>query len=264
MYMGEVNVAQEELNSFLTVAEDLKVKGLTQGNATTGGGGHHQESKIPRQETQQASKPKAALARAQPLPPPKRPRISQPPHVAAAQSYHQEVLEEEIQEVVPVKSEPRELPPQQSYLPEQHHEEEEQGTVALDESYAGDESYDYQYEETGYQDGTSGMTFAGDDSGKDATAAREDLINSHIIKDLERKLFTCTLCQFGAPSTHRVFCHLEAKHFQNSPVTYTCPYCGKAASSKNAMCLHISRNHKEEKANSSFFSLKASPTIPFY
>jgi hypothetical protein len=35
MYHGEVNVAQEELNSFLAVAEDLRVKGLTQG----GGGG---------------------------------------------------------------------------------------------------------------------------------------------------------------------------------------------------------------------------------
>merc|ERR1712083_649025 len=30
MYHGEVNVAQEELNSFLSVAEDLQVKGLTQ------------------------------------------------------------------------------------------------------------------------------------------------------------------------------------------------------------------------------------------
>merc|ERR1712202_55982 len=30
MYHGEVNVAQDELNSFLTVAEDLRVKGLTQ------------------------------------------------------------------------------------------------------------------------------------------------------------------------------------------------------------------------------------------
>ena len=35
MYNGEVNVAQEDLNSFLAVAEDLKVKGLTQ-NANTG------------------------------------------------------------------------------------------------------------------------------------------------------------------------------------------------------------------------------------
>ena len=30
MYCGSVNVAQEDLNSFLAVAEDLKVKGLTQ------------------------------------------------------------------------------------------------------------------------------------------------------------------------------------------------------------------------------------------
>merc|ERR1712217_805257 len=33
MYHGEVNVAQEDLNSFLAVAEDLKVKGLTQTNS---------------------------------------------------------------------------------------------------------------------------------------------------------------------------------------------------------------------------------------
>merc|ERR1712212_473082 len=32
MYHGEVNVAQEELNSFLAVAEELRVKGLTQNN----------------------------------------------------------------------------------------------------------------------------------------------------------------------------------------------------------------------------------------
>ena len=30
MYHGEVNIAQDELNSFLAVAEDLQVKGLTQ------------------------------------------------------------------------------------------------------------------------------------------------------------------------------------------------------------------------------------------
>jgi len=32
MYHGEANIAQDDLNSFLSVAEDLKVKGLTQGS----------------------------------------------------------------------------------------------------------------------------------------------------------------------------------------------------------------------------------------
>ena len=34
MYHGEVNVAQEELNSFLAVAEELRVKGLTQNQSS--------------------------------------------------------------------------------------------------------------------------------------------------------------------------------------------------------------------------------------
>ena len=38
MYHGEVNVAQEDLNSFLSVAEELRVKGLTQGQSGKGGG----------------------------------------------------------------------------------------------------------------------------------------------------------------------------------------------------------------------------------
>ena len=36
MYCGEVNIAQEDLQSFLAVAEDLKVKGLTQNNQPLG------------------------------------------------------------------------------------------------------------------------------------------------------------------------------------------------------------------------------------
>ena len=35
MYFGEVSIAQDELNSFLAVAEELKVKGLTQNNSNS-------------------------------------------------------------------------------------------------------------------------------------------------------------------------------------------------------------------------------------
>merc|ERR1712198_275614 len=33
MYKGEVSVAQEDLNNFLVVAEELQIKGLTQNNS---------------------------------------------------------------------------------------------------------------------------------------------------------------------------------------------------------------------------------------
>jgi len=54
MHMGEVNVAQEELNSFLAVAEDLRVKGLTQNNST----GDASAASKPKQE-----QPKAIIPR---------------------------------------------------------------------------------------------------------------------------------------------------------------------------------------------------------
>ena len=59
IYHGEVNVAQEELNSFLSVAEDLQIKGLTQSTA------HHQPTKKtvspPGNQTQNLPKHKPAL-----------------------------------------------------------------------------------------------------------------------------------------------------------------------------------------------------------
>merc|ERR1711892_1538917 len=118
MYMGEVNVAQEELNSFLRVAEDLKVKGLTQGNTE----GNQPESKIKRQEAPEVTKPKLAPPRPT-VPQPKRPRINQPnqPQVipSPAQIFHQEVVEDDIKDLNPVKNEPQEMYSHPSYLQEE-------------------------------------------------------------------------------------------------------------------------------------------------
>merc|ERR1712203_1217599 len=62
MYHGEVNVAQEELNSFLAVAEELRVKGLTQNN---------QSSSSQNQQQPTASKPApSSLSKTLPLPKP--------------------------------------------------------------------------------------------------------------------------------------------------------------------------------------------------
>ena len=86
MYHGEVNVAQEELNSFLAVAEDLRVKGLTQGPASAA------NSSKPKQDSR---------------PRPRSPSVQRPAS-PQLKRHRTTALDDDIQEVVqlPVKAEP--------------------------------------------------------------------------------------------------------------------------------------------------------------
>ena len=108
MYHGEVNVAQEELNSFLAVAEDLKVKGLTQNDSKKSS----KSSNLPPSETHRF-KTKEQIER-QEFHSPSLPTevksskilqssIPQQPKYKPAR-FDTEV--EEIGEVIPIKSEP--------------------------------------------------------------------------------------------------------------------------------------------------------------
>ena len=155
MYQGEVNVAQEELNTFLAVAEDLRVKGLTQGNSN---------SDKPKSEAKQ---PRGVPphSRESDIPPPKRQR---PTPVVSSASYQDD---DEIQEVVPVKSEPS-VADNSGYSVGDGGGVGQQGTVALEDAY-NEESYDYgQYGEGGYDDGSgmidpnTGMPLVGADGNK--------------------------------------------------------------------------------------------------
>jgi len=116
MYHGEVNVAQEELNSFLAVAEDLRVKGLTQSNQTSSSNSSSAVSKhsaaSPRSPPPPSSAHKHSRPPADSAPPPKRPRPAPAPAPTSSftqQSTGHSEEDDDIQEVVPVKSEPREL-----------------------------------------------------------------------------------------------------------------------------------------------------------
>jgi hypothetical protein len=102
MYHGEVNVAQDELNSFLAVAEDLRVKGLTQNNA-----GASDKSSKPEPTPLPKPRQRDPPERPDPGPPPKRPRPppSAPSQDARSSSSYQND-DDDIQEVIPVKSEP--------------------------------------------------------------------------------------------------------------------------------------------------------------
>ena len=111
MYHGEVNVAQEELNSFLAVAEDLKVKGLTQNQ--TEKPNHKDLNHTPRSNSStQHANPHTTQHPTKPLvnPPPtsKHPRPNPISNPNSSTGYN---MDDDIQEVLPVKTEPRDIPP---------------------------------------------------------------------------------------------------------------------------------------------------------
>ena len=159
MYHGEVNVAQEELNSFLAVAEDLKVKGLTQGNSSSDSKASH-SAPPPRPDP-----PKARLP--DPTPQVKRPRPgpspSQPPRqIAPAQPTYSQEQDDDIQEVAPiVKSEPA------SHVPAEAQYPQGQGIVADPNMEYGEEYGEYEgYEEGDYDTSMMDPNMAGADGNK--------------------------------------------------------------------------------------------------
>ena len=115
MYQGEVNVAQEDLNNFLAVAEDLKVKGLTQNNSS------ERKPKVPK-----ITKPTISPApspKLQPAPEPTLSRLQE---------------DDDIQEVVPeVKCEPGSS--NMVVVPGYDPGEEDIAPVSYDESYDYDQ-----------------------------------------------------------------------------------------------------------------------------
>ena len=153
MYQGEVNVAQEELNTFLAVAEDLKVKGLTQGNSSSS-------------DNKTKSEPKSTPRSVSEQPAAKRPRP------APVQTYQPPAQDDDIQEVVPVKAEPGGAAMAPALDNTGYGAADQSGAVALEETYAED-NYDYGgYDAEGYDDGSgmidpnTGMPLAAADGNK--------------------------------------------------------------------------------------------------
>merc|ERR1712038_2052798 len=240
MYQGEVNVAQEELNSFLAVAEDLRVKGLTQNNSGT-------SSSSSTDPKQRAPSPKisrpAAPPERDPVPPPKRPRPAPPP-----QSYHQD--DDDIQEVQPiVKSEPVSAPaevvPQQQQYATAGQQSQQQ--VALEDEAYADESYDYgEYGDGGYDDGSgmidpnTGLPIQGAGGADGNKAAVEAKMLKETTAD-RGLIWRCADCDYTVKDKRGMFEHVESKHVGSQG--YACLYCGKHCPSNNALRSHVSRNH---------------------
>jgi len=245
MYHGEVNVAQEELNSFLAVAEDLKVKGLTQNTS----GESSSAAPKPKSEPSINSTPKPRPQREVEEPPaPKRFRPVAP-SAPTPQSYQDD---DDIQEVMPVvKQEPPSvlgepvapsqplattmIPQQQTYQPTTTYQD---NTVAqMDESY-GDDGYDYGgYEGEEYEGDNGG---AGGDQNKGLYVIPEQ-VEEYI--RFEGGTFYCTLCSKSFPQ-HKSNCkrHILLVHSEPASVA-RCPQCNKTYRTEQSMKSHMRQTH---------------------
>jgi len=234
MYHGEVNVAQEELNSFLAVAEDLKVKGLTQGNSSSDTKASH-SAPPPRPDP-----PKARLP--DPTPQVKRPRPgpspSQPPRqIAPAQPAYSQEQDDDIQEVAPiVKSEPATHVPAEAQYPQG------QGIVADPNMEYGEEYGEYEgYEEGDYDTSMMDPNMAGADGNKELTS----LVSSFVAYNGEfdpSKPWLCSGCQKAFRQKGHLQDHIESNHIEG--ISYNCPFCETEVSSRASLRTHVSQKHQ--------------------
>jgi len=241
MYHGEVNVAQEELNSFLAVAEDLRVKGLTQNQG--GGGGAVSNPKRDTYSRPKSPQPKTTPRpppERDPVPPPKRPR----PDPIPPPSNHPLInhgADDDIQEVMPVKSEPRDPPPQIAPPPPQsiyqaptHHT-----TQAL----ATPDDQDMQtmvYQEEGYED--YGQY---EDQYEGGVVEQEMTMDSNKEYLEVENGFQCPFCGTVCKHKHTMKRHIVDQHSQNDSALQ-CPFCFKFYKNKNSLDKHRYRDHRDQ------------------
>jgi len=249
MYHGEVNVAQDELNSFLAVAEELKVKGLTQNNSSSS---NTKSSPQPAKSSRSADRESSA-------PPAKRPRPStaSAPAVAAAPPPPQpeDDDDDDIQEVVPVKSEPRDGnssvissgagsaavagPPGGDIYSPQAVGAPPGGQQPMGEEDYGDEG---EYEDySGYGEGYDSSVMdpnmtGGVDGNKDLQQRGEHLATKFLVKS--GSSYSCVVCQKHCRDRWAGKRHLESFHFPTKGA-YSCDRCNQRFNTKRSLEAHV-------------------------
>lgn len=248
MYYGEVNVAHEDLNGFLSVAEDLKIKGLTQSDNNK----KSEETKeVPeRERPAPAQKQKHPIA-PDPGPPPKRPRPLVPVNPPVQRNL--EVIDNEIEEIrPPIKTEPG--PAFSSSIAVQDEHEADNSSA---DGYGG-EGYDYVQYDEGNNEGfgnDSIVEHSAEGSGS-IVDGNKDMINfvlSHLEQGCDnegRRIYSCKLCTMVLSKREKARQHVETVHGNSIGVRFKCSFCAKDYKSHSNLRTHLSHYHRNQSTNS--------------
>jgi len=215
MYHGEVNVAQDDLNNFLAVAEDLRIKGLTQNTQGSSSSSSRQVKSQP-----EPLKPRTQERET------KKPVISRPTPTTE---------DDDIQEVVSVKSEPA-----------QSHQEYQDptGQSGQLQQYEAELQYEEGYEDYGQYAAEVVMDEA---QGHDASKGPQNL--DELSRLYSEKVaggsgYSCNFCGKNRNDFTAMKAHMEANHFP-SAVGYSCDFCGRVCKTKHALSCHKSKYHSK-------------------
>jgi len=246
MYHGEVNVAQEELNSFLSVAEELQVKGLTQNISPSN------STPKPEPPSNPVPRPRPPPRAPEAVPAPRRPRPEAPPASQPPQP-------DDIQEIIPVPVVKIEPQPSAAVTASGGMMDTMGTEVASVEEAYGEEGYDDygEYEGQGYGDNGEGDGRAGyagqgyhegdgqarygDNGAVGQTGALDT--SSHITvgyNEAGMKMFTCQMCGKSFKKNAHVKTHIENVHTGEQ---VQCGVCSKFLKNKQSLLTHCSVQH---------------------
>jgi len=234
MYHGEVNVTQDDLNGFLAVAEELKVKGLTQNEQNNPGERSKHTPKTVREP----------------------PDIKDPPPMKKVRVHQQrddEIQEMSISAPIPVKTEPgSEVMNSRSGVEysSDHSSHFAPTDTMLVESEENDQPYDQGYDYAGYDEQFDPTQGSPNTSRPDGNKDSISISNAQDPEELiyfdrdptpgSKKNWRCKLCGEYAHNRGNAMNHVEAKHLN---VNYNCDQCTKSFRSRNSLKTHVSTYH---------------------
>lgn len=256
MYHGEVNVAQEDLNAFLAVAEDLKVKGLTQSDSSVSGNGDPTSAvgtgsvagnnrAIPTRTVKSKSRdmPDAldspVSSQQSQAPPAKRSRRNSTNNPRLTnEAGHDD--SDDIQEVTPVKTEPLATIPTENSSGAMA-PAEQYGTELVDAEYTEDYGeYDTGYDADNTYDGSIVDSNATGTDGNKALwlEVKAMMVTTQDVSGV--KMYTCTECTYSIRNSTNLRSHIEAKHTTRK---YLCEHCNEGKRTWQAFLGHMRNIH---------------------
>ncbi|XP_059089238.1 broad-complex core protein isoforms 1/2/3/4/5-like isoform X22 [Tigriopus californicus] len=230
MYYGEVNVAQDDLQAFLQVAEDLKVKGLTQADSNSSSapsssslGNSSGPSREPSGVKREPPGENGGIAKKRSRPNPAVP-VPGPSHQVPVHS-----IDDDVQDVGDTNVKTEHLAASDFEGTDFEAVEGEGGEGDYDYAQYGDESGDMTYAE-----GEDGQMLPGTSGGDESKV--DDMIG--VVPGTNTAM--CRVCGYTSNSRRNVKRHVFARH---TDIRFSCHFCGKTFTTKGHRQSHYKKVH---------------------